>query len=80
MKAGAREQDDNVVSLATNTSQMSRDQMGQMPIYQRWQRKVKCTHLVEGVPTLGHDMRLLSWKTKAEGEWFETDGAFFLFF
>lgn len=36
------------------------------------------THLVEGMATLGHDMRFLSGKTKAEGERFEADGAVFL--
>jgi len=40
---------------------------------------VKFTHLVEGMATLRHDMRLLSRKTKAKGEGFETDGAFLFF-
>ena len=38
------------------------------------------THLVEGMATLGDDMRLLSGQTKAEGERFEADGAVFLIF
>jgi hypothetical protein len=39
---------------------------------------VEKTHLVEGMATLGHDMRFLSGQTKAEGEGFEADGAVLL--
>jgi hypothetical protein len=41
---------------------------------------VKSTHLVEGMATLGHDVRFLSGQTKAEREWLEADRAVLLVF
>lgn len=38
----------------------------------------RCAHLVQGMATLGDNVRLLAWESKAKAERFEADGALVL--